>query len=129
MPVLDFSPIPVESAIGAFLLAFPALFSIVNPVGGALIFDAATSGRSREDKRALAFRIGLYALVVLLTSLWLGAYVLNFFGISLNALRIAGGLVVAVQAWGLLMQAEVHEARKAHRQNLPSMPKTLPFFR
>ena len=37
--MLDFSPIPVETAIGAFLLAFPALFSIVNPPGGALIFE------------------------------------------------------------------------------------------
>lgn len=38
---------------------------------------------------------------------------LNFFGVNLGALRIAGGLVVAVRAWGLLTQPEVHEKRKA----------------
>ena len=111
---MDFSPIPVETAWGAFLLAFPALFSIVNPVAGALIFESVTPGKSRAEKRRLAVRIAFYAMIVLLASLWLGGYVLNFFGVSLSALRIAGGLIVAVQAWDLLMKPEAREARKAH---------------
>jgi multiple antibiotic resistance protein len=106
-------PISVESVIGAFLLAFPALFSIVNPVGGALIFHEVLAGRSTGERHQLAAKVAGYALIVILASLWLGSYVLNFFGVSLSALRIAGGLVVAVQAWGLLMQPEVHEERKA----------------
>jgi multiple antibiotic resistance protein len=111
---MDLSPLPVESAIGAFLLAFPALFSIVNPVGAALIFNEVTTGRSPGERRRAADKIALYSLIVLLVSLWLGSYVLNFFGVSLSALRIAGGLVVAVRAWSLLMQPEVHEERKAN---------------
>jgi multiple antibiotic resistance protein len=125
---MDISPVPVETAVGAFLLAFPALFSIVNPIGGALIFDAVTLGRSREDKQSMALRIGLYALVVLLASLWLGGYILNFFGISLSALRIAGGLVVAVQAWGLLMQPEAHEQRKAQQAEPAQNAEDITFF-
>ena len=124
----DLTPIPVETAVGAFLLAFPALFSIVNPLGGALIFDTVTAGRSRADKQKAALRIGFYALIVLLVSLWLGAYVLNFFGVSLNALRIAGGLVVAVQAWSLLMQPEANEARKAHQAEPASAIEDSMFF-
>ncbi len=110
---MDLSPLPVESVIGAFLLSFPALFSIVNPVGAALIFNEVTAGRSEAERHRMAGRIGLYSAIVLLVSLWLGGYVLNFFGVSLSALRIAGGLVVAVRAWSLLMQPEVHEERKA----------------
>jgi len=125
---MDISPIPVETAVGAFLLAFPALFSIVNPIGGALIFDAVTAGRSREDKQRMAVRIGFFALVVLLASLWLGGYILNFFGISLSALRIAGGLVVAVQAWGLLMQPEAHEQRKAQQAEPAQNAEDITFF-
>ncbi|MBP2277871.1 MAG: multiple antibiotic resistance protein [Sphingomonas echinoides] len=104
---------PADSAIGAFLLAFPALFSIVNPIGAALIFNEVTTGRSRDERKRLVSRIAFYSLAVLLTSLWLGGYILTFFGVSLSALRIAGGLVVAVRAWSLLMQPEVHEERKA----------------
>lgn len=125
---MDISPIPVETAVGAFLLAFPALFSIVNPIGGALIFDSVTAGRSRADKQKMAFRIGLYSLGVLLASLWLGGYVLNFFGVSLSALRIAGGLVVAVRAWSLLMQPEAHEERKAHQAEPAQHAEDIAFF-
>jgi multiple antibiotic resistance protein len=110
---MDLTPLPLGSVIGAFLLAFPALFSIVNPVGAALIFHQVTSGRSRPESRRLAGRVAGYSAIVLLASLWLGGYVLNFFGVSLSALRIAGGLVVAIRAWDLLMQPAAHEERKA----------------
>lgn len=111
---MELSPLPVASVIGAFLLAFPALFSIVNPVGSALIFNEVTAERSRDERHRMAGTIGFYSAIVLLASLWLGGYVLTFFGVSLSALRIAGGLVVAVRAWDLLMQPEVHEERKAN---------------
>lgn len=128
MSAMDISPIPVETAIGAFLLAFPALFSIVNPIGGALIFESVTAGRSSSDKQKMAFRIGLYSFAVLVASLLLGGYVLNFFGVSLSALRIAGGLVVAVRAWSLLMQPEAHEERKAHQAEPAHHAEDIAFF-
>ncbi|WP_404711937.1 MarC family protein [Sphingomonas sp. MMS24-J13] len=109
---MDFNPLPLGSVIGAFLLAFPALFSIVNPIGAALIFNQVIAGRSRAESHKLAHKVAIYSLIVLLASLWLGGYVLNFFGISLAALRIAGGLVVAIRAWALLMQPAAHEERK-----------------
>ncbi|ACL55488.1 MarC family protein [Methylobacterium nodulans] len=103
----------IESALQSFLLALPALFSIINPLGGALIFAEVTGRRTHEERVLLARRIGIYAAAVMLVSLWLGATLLSFFGISLAALRIAGGLVVAAQAWRLLAVPEEREARKA----------------
>jgi hypothetical protein len=76
----------------------------------------------------MAFRIGLYSFAVLLASLWLGGYILNFFGVSLGALRIAGGLVVAVRAWSLLMEPEVHEERKAHQAEPAQHAADIAFF-
>lgn len=111
--MLEISPLPLGSVLGAFLLAFPAMFSIVNPIGAALIFNEVTAGRTPTDRHRLAGRIALYSAVVLITSLWLGGFILSFFGVSLSALRIAGGLVVAIRAWSLLMQPAVHEQRKA----------------
>ena len=132
---MSLSPLPLTSAIGAFLFAFPALFSIVNPVGASLIFNQVTAGRSRAEKVTLARRIAIYSFVILMGSLWLGSYILNFFGISLGALRIAGGLVVAIRAWGLLMQPEEHEDRKASdaapaqhgADDVAFFPLTMPF--
>ena len=109
---MSIDPLPFNSVLGAFLLAFPALFSIVNPIGASLIFSNVTQNRSRAERASLANRISWYSLIILLGSLLLGGYILNFFGISLGALRVAGGLVVAIRAWGLLTAPEEHEDRK-----------------
>ena len=131
---MDFSPLPVSTLVGAFLLAFPALFSIVNPVGASLIFDQAMGARSRAERLTLARTIGFYSFLVLLGSLLLGGYILNFFGVSLGALRVAGGLVVAIRAWSLLMDPQEQEDRKAshtepakRHEDIAFFPMTMPF--
>jgi multiple antibiotic resistance protein len=100
------------AASAAFLLAFPTLFSIVNPLTGAIIFNQATAERSHADRLELASRVGFNSAMVMLVSLWGGSYILSFFGITLNALRIAGGIVVAIRAYQMLSAPEAHEERK-----------------
>jgi multiple antibiotic resistance protein len=124
----------MSGSIQAFLLAVSALFSIVNPIGSALIFSQITAGRSHDERRELARKIGIYSALVMLGALWGGAYVLNFFGISLSALRIAGGLVVAASAWSLLQAPERQEERKrmqaSEAEGIDSVaffPLTMPF--
>ncbi|WP_336491655.1 MarC family protein [Methylobacterium nigriterrae] len=127
----------VEAAIQHFLLALSGLFSIVNPIGAALIFAQVTGELSHADRLELSRRISLYAAMVMLAALWAGAPILNFFGVSLAALRIAGGLVVAASAWVLLNAPEAREARKQAEaaqdpaaRNLAEIaffPLTLPF--
>jgi len=120
--------------IEAFLLAFPALISMVNPIGGALIFHEVVAERTADERSWLVGRVAFYGMLIILVSLWAGSYVLNFFGISLGALRIAGGLVVATRAWALLTAPEVHEARKQKQaeraegaESVAFYPLTMPF--
>src|SRR6185437_3174327 len=112
----------------AFLLAFPALFSIINPIGGALIFREVTGDRSHAERAALARQVGLYSFAMLLVSTLAGSYVLNFFGISLGALRIGGGGVVAFAAWRLLMSAEQEHARKQQAADPGDRTEDIAFF-
>jgi multiple antibiotic resistance protein len=122
-------------ALATFLLAFPALFSIVNPPGAAFIFNEVTAVYAQRERARLAWRVALYSLLVILAALWVGAYVLSFFGISLGALRIAGGGVVALRAWELLNAPERREARKQEQaearvgsiEEVAFFPLTLPF--
>lgn len=124
----------LTDAISSFLLAFSALLSIVNPFAGALIYSQVTAGRSVGDRSALAWRVALYSGIVMLTALWFGTPLLGFFGISLAALRIAGGFVVAARAWEMLSGPEVQEDRK-QQQAAPAgdagdaafYPLTMPF--
>jgi multiple antibiotic resistance protein len=88
--------------LNALLLGVPALFAIVNPIASALIFGQLLARRTHAERAAIAGRVGLYALIVLLVSFLVGSAILSFFGISLGALRLAGGLVVAHQGWVLL---------------------------
>lgn len=89
-----------------FLLAFPALLSILNPLGGAFLFLAATRGLARPLREQLARWVAIHSFILLNASLYVGAYVLEFFGISMPVLRVAGGIVIALSAWKLLSQGE-----------------------
>ena len=102
----------VQSILGSFLIAFPALFSIVNPPGGALIYSQVTADRDHPERVRLAWRVAIYSAGVMLVALWAGASLIGFFGVTLSALRIAGGLVVAARAWELLAAPQEHEDRK-----------------
>jgi multiple antibiotic resistance protein len=126
------------TANAAFLLAFSSLFSIINPIGGALIFYGVTKDFSRPDREKVAALVGLYSLAIMFGALWAGAYVLRFFGVSLDALRIAGGTLVALSGWRMLTSSESHPDRRGHERaeeqggggdplQLAFFPLTLPF--
>lgn len=117
-------PIGAEAALQSFVLALSSLFSIVNPIGSALIFAQVTGRNSHPERVELSKRIGFYAVLIMLAALWAGAPILNFFGVSLAALRIAGGLVVAASAWTLLTAPEAREARK-HAEATQEAPDNL----
>ncbi len=53
------SVIAFTAALAAFLLAFPALFSIVNPFGGAIIFNEVTAAQTHVERVALARRVAV----------------------------------------------------------------------
>jgi multiple antibiotic resistance protein len=124
----------LTGTISSFLVALPALFSIVNPLGGAFIYSQVTADRTHEERAALAWRVATYSAGVMLVALWAGATIMSFFGVSLSALRIAGGLVVAVRAWEMLSAPEQNEDRK-QEQAAPALgsgdvaffPLTMPF--
>jgi len=85
-----------------FLLAFPALFSIVNPIGTAFIFLSATGRYSHALRANMARWIAIYSFLIVTGSVYIGAYVLGFFGISVPVLRVAGGIVISLAAWKML---------------------------
>ena len=81
---------------------FLALFPIVNPFGGVPLFFSLTSDFSPLDRRRSALKTGVYVSAILIFFMFFGRFVLNFFGISLPVLKIAGGLIVANTAWGMV---------------------------
>ncbi|HUE01034.1 MAG TPA: MarC family protein [Bryobacteraceae bacterium] len=87
-----------HSAAATFL----ALFPIVDPFGGIPIFFSMTSSWTPRDRQRTAVKTGIWVFVILVTFLFVSRFVLHFFGISLPVLKIAGGLIVANTAWGMV---------------------------
>ena len=81
---------------------FLALFPIVNPFGGIPLFFSMTSDFTPEERYRTALKTAGYVFAILVIFMFFGRFVLNFFGISLPVLQIAGGLIVANTAWGMV---------------------------
>jgi multiple antibiotic resistance protein len=117
-----------DSAAATFL----ALFPIVDPLGGVPIFFSMTSSWTARERRITALKTGVWVLLILVTFLFFGRFVLHFFGISLPVLKIAGGLIVANTAWGMVTStaritpAETHEA--ASKDDISLTPLAMPLM-
>jgi multiple antibiotic resistance protein len=108
----------VNGVVSAFLLTFAGLFPIVNPIEGAPFFLALTTGLGSAERQVLARKAAVNGFALLLGSMALGPWLLEFFGIELPVVRIAGGFVVAALGWKLLTQ----ESWSDHTAPLESAP-------
>jgi multiple antibiotic resistance protein len=73
---------------------FVALFALIDPVGNVPLFAAATAGASTGGRRLTTVYIAAFAFFFLTFFFLTGLTVLKFFGISLPAFRIAGGILL-----------------------------------
>jgi multiple antibiotic resistance protein len=73
---------------------FVALFALIDPIGNVPVFAAATSQGAPRARRMVAVYIGLFVMGFLATIWFTGISLLQFFGISLPAFRIAGGVIL-----------------------------------
>jgi multiple antibiotic resistance protein len=92
----------LSSLVSEILFGFTGLASIINPFANAFVFLDRTGSLPDEARPALAKRVATNAFFVLLVVLFVGTPILHFFGISMEALRIGGGLAVAVSGWQML---------------------------
>jgi multiple antibiotic resistance protein len=114
------------------LLVFAALFPIVNPVGGAPVFLAMTDGLDDGQRRLLARRIAFNAFLLVMGSIFVGNYVIEFFGLSVPVVQVGGGLLVCALAWRLLHSDETADQMRIGPRSSEEMaarafyPLTLP---
>lgn len=120
----------LRQIVEGILLVVAALFPIVNPLGGAPIFLSMTSDYAPEDRASLAWRVTVNSFVLLVASVATGTYVLEFFGISIPVVQVAGGLVVSTIGWKLLQDPTDTErssaAKPRRRGNVAFYPLTMP---
>jgi multiple antibiotic resistance protein len=85
----------------AAVLVPATLLPIINPLAGAPVFLSVTGGNEALT-RIMARRVAVNCFFLLVGALLIGGYVLDFFGLSIPIVRVAGGLVVAAAGWRML---------------------------
>jgi multiple antibiotic resistance protein len=85
-----------------FIGIFAALISVVNPLGTIPVFISLTKEETKRNRNKTAIWTSFNVAVILLISFFIGNYVLQFFGVSINSLRIAGGLIITAAGFSLL---------------------------
>lgn len=91
-------------ALASFIAVFAALFPVINPLGDGPIFLNMVQGCTEKVRNKLARSVSINSFFMLLASMLIGPQLLLFFGISLPALKLAGGAVVIAMGWNLLNQ-------------------------
>jgi multiple antibiotic resistance protein len=116
----------------AAVATFLALFPIVNPFGAVPIFFSLTADLPPAERTRTAVKIAAYVITILIVFLFFGRFVLILFGISLPVLKIAGGLIVANTAWGMvtgssrMTPAERNEA--STKEDISLTPMAMPML-
>ena len=85
-----------------FIYVFAALFSVMNPLGTVPIFVGLTQNDTSKERSKTALLTAINILIILIISFFTGRYILQFFGISIDSLRIAGGLIIVTSGFALL---------------------------
>ncbi|MGA9565725.1 MAG: MarC family protein [Candidatus Korobacteraceae bacterium] len=102
--------------VRSILLVYAALLPIVNPLGMAPIFAGMLESYDVDVRRTVAMRVAVNGVVLLMASLFIGSYVLDFFGVSIAAVQLGGGLVVVVAGWRILNQQPNLSERRVPEQ-------------
>ncbi len=122
--------------MNTFLVAFATLFATVGVADIAFIFAALTKDNTAEQRRVFATRGVLVALGILLFFAVLGNAILDVFGITIPALRTAGGILLLLIAIDMVFarhsggtgttDEEEIEARKSH--DISVFPLAMPLM-
>ncbi|MFW2828871.1 MarC family protein [Sphingomonas sp. ID0503] len=105
--------------IELFISAVATFFVIIDPPGCAPIFASLTGGTSNAHRRAMAVRAVFVAALILLFFALVGEAFLRLIGISLDAFRIAGGIMLFLIALEM-----VFEKRTERRESRAEEVKT-----
>ena len=89
-----------------FLHALTSYFVVIDPIGTALIFHGLTSDCDRAYTRRMALRSTMIAAAIVLVSAFFGEALLTKLGISIEALRVSGGLLLFITAFNMVTKGE-----------------------
>ena len=92
----------MDSILQFALLAFTSLFTMINPMGVIPVFTTLTTGMTTKQAAAIALKATSTALIVLLLFTFGGNFIFDIFNISINGLRVVGGILFFLSGYDML---------------------------
>ena len=86
----------------SFWLLVATVVPALSPIGISVFFLALTEGASKELRRSMATRIALQTSLLMVFFMLFGAIILNLFSLSIDTVRLGGGLLLAVIGWNMI---------------------------
>ncbi|MCF8220803.1 MAG: MarC family protein [Cryomorphaceae bacterium] len=117
-----------------FISTVVSLFSLINPLSAMPVFISLTNGFPKDHLFRTIRRTSLYVFLVCLISFLIGEFVLNFFGVSIHALKIAGGIIISRSGFQLLNaqhKSDVHgpiEDESRMKEDISFSPLAMPLL-
>ncbi len=112
-----------------FLHALTSYFVVIDPIGTALIFHGLTSGCERAYAKRMALRSTMIAASIVLVSAFFGQALLNKLGISIEALRVSGGLLLFITAFNMVTKGETGKKWESGQEiDISVFPMSIPLL-
>jgi multiple antibiotic resistance protein len=120
----------IQVLVEAITLTIGGLLPIMNPFSTAPLFLSLIGGADPRKQRQQAALGCVYAFGILVVFLLLGSAIIDFFGISLPGIRVAGGLIISTVGFGMLFPApaaaKAGEPRPAQDLDIAFAPIAMP---
>lgn len=118
-----------------FLKSFIALFTIIDPIGGAPFFLSITADYNEIERKKIALRASITVFITLSFFLFFGPSLLSLFNISLPSFKIAGGVLLFLTAmemlFGKVRSAKTtpeEESRVQEKEDVSVVPLGIPYL-
>ncbi len=111
-----------------YLKYFIALLVVSNPIGSLAIYLGLTSGESKEAMNRIPYVTAISVFIILGLSLWVGWPLLNFFGITIESFKIAGGLVVFGIGMSMIKGTSIVATHKKESASVGVVPLAMPII-
>lgn len=114
--------------LDVLLHALTSYFVIIDPIGTAVLFHALTDGGDQGYARRMAIRAVLISTVIVLLFGFFGEQILTSLGISISALRVAGGLLLFYTAFDMITSKQIEKQCVDLKVDISVYPLSIPLI-
>jgi len=121
----------MENLFTFSLSVFAGFFAIMNPIGGIPIFLSLTEGADEKKKNLIAKKATLVAFLIAFSFIIFGTYLFKFFGITIPAFKITGGVILFYTGFEMLQSKKSgvkHLQSPTIDENIAISPLAIPLL-